>query len=209
MSDAIQVEPEHYQWLEYNTRRRWSSYWHQMRDVLTIGAKSCLVIGPGDGTVAEALRRVGVAVTTMDIDDRLQPDAVGDIRAIPFGDDNFDVTLCAQVLEHIPFEDIGGALAEMSRVTKTAVVLSIPQRGRAFEFALRLPPFKRVAVGRVMPARTDQVFDGQHYWELGARNYRRPRVEKALQEHFAIDGSYVVSDNPYHRFYRLRPRSGR
>lgn len=203
---GIQVEPEHYRWLDYNTKQRWASYWHQIHELLAVGARSCLVIGPGDGTVSELLKRLDVEVTTMDIDDRLGPDLVGDIRAIPAADGAFDATLCAQVLEHIPFEEVPKALEEMRRVTRTAVVLSIPQHGRAWELTFRVPTFKRWARGGVLPARTAKTFDGQHHWELGARNFRRRKVEPLLRAAYEVEREYTVPDNPYHRFYVLRPR---
>ncbi len=50
-----------------------------------------------------------------------------DIRRLPFPDSAFDLTLCSEVLEHIP--DHRAAAAELARVTKAAgeVVVSVPR----------------------------------------------------------------------------------
>ena len=49
---------------------------------------------------------------------------VGDIYNIPFEDDSFDVVCSFEVLEHL--HDAPGALAELNRVARKAVVLSVP-----------------------------------------------------------------------------------
>lgn len=51
--------------------------------------------------------------------------AVGDIYNIEFPDNSFDVVYCFEVLEHLHQPD--KALAEMARVSKSHVVLSVPR----------------------------------------------------------------------------------
>ena len=50
--------------------------------------------------------------------------SVADITALPFEDDSFDLVLCLEVLEHIP--DPAPALAELARVCRGDIVLSVP-----------------------------------------------------------------------------------
>ncbi len=47
-----------------------------------------------------------------------------DLLALPFDDDSFDLVLCLEVLEHIP--DPRPALAELSRVSSSELILSVP-----------------------------------------------------------------------------------
>jgi SAM-dependent methyltransferase len=198
-----QVPASHYAWLEYTTRGRWSSYWHQLRLVLERGPETCLVVGKGDGIVPSLLELTGVETTTVDIDPGLEPDAVADVRSLPFPDGEFECALAAQVLEHLPFETLDGALSELRRVIQSFVVVSVPQRGRAWELAVKLPFLPALKAGGVLPARTRHRFDGQHRWELGARDFPRSRVETALAARFTIAHTLVVPDHPYHRFYVL------
>ncbi|MBK5232600.1 MAG: class I SAM-dependent methyltransferase [Thermoleophilia bacterium] len=49
---------------------------------------------------------------------------VADLLALPFPDDSFDLVFCLEVLEHIPIP--GAALAELARVCRGDLVLSVP-----------------------------------------------------------------------------------
>ena len=48
----------------------------------------------------------------------------GDIMQMPFKDESFDVVLCTEVLEHL--SDPSKALAELLRVTKGRVIVTVP-----------------------------------------------------------------------------------
>ncbi len=48
-----------------------------------------------------------------------------DITRLPFADDQFDLVLAIEVLEHVP--DPGGALAELARVGADRLVASVPR----------------------------------------------------------------------------------
>ena len=49
---------------------------------------------------------------------------VADLTDLPFEDDSFDLVFCLEVLEHIP--DPAPALAELARVCRGDIVLSVP-----------------------------------------------------------------------------------
>ena len=50
------------------------------------------------------------------------------IDAIPFGDCEFDTVTCMEVLEHIPVTVYPQALAEIARLAKDHIVISVPYR---------------------------------------------------------------------------------
>ena len=56
----------------------------------------------------------------LDLDLNYSSDYVkkGDIRTTPFQNDDFDVILCLDVLEHLPFLDQDAALKEIHRIVK-------------------------------------------------------------------------------------------
>lgn len=201
----IQVPTTHYAWGQYATRQRWSSYWHQVTHVIEAAPLSCLIIGAGDGLVAEVLRRQGIRVDVCDFDPDIGADIVGDVRSLPIDDDAYEVTVCAQVLEHIPGSDLPAALGELARVTTQRTVVSVPQHGRVWELSFRVPPWRRFARGGVLPARTAHVADEQHQWELGGGGLPRSEFERMVRKRFTLAQTYAVPDNPYHRFYVLDP----
>ena len=204
----LQPDASHYAWVVYNDRRRWASYWHQIRQMLALQPKTALIVGDAEGTVGDALRRNGVAVTSVDLDLELAPNVVGDVRALPFREDAFDAVLCAQVLEHVPFSAFEDALRELARVARNGVLVTLPRKGRSWEIVLWLPFLPRLHVSGKLPARTAHSFDGQsHHWELGARNYPIAEVERRINSVFHIEAKYHVPENPFHVFYVLRGRT--
>jgi SAM-dependent methyltransferase len=122
----VQIASSHYWSREYNTKERLCSYWHQVDEALRMQARTVLEVGPGAGVVTHWLRRAGVEVTTVDHDPELNPDLTASVTAMPVGDHSFDAVVCCQVLEHLRWEEAEAAIAELARVVRTGVILSLP-----------------------------------------------------------------------------------
>jgi SAM-dependent methyltransferase len=103
-----------------------ASFWHQVDEVLDAGAHNALEVGPGNGQVTAWLTRYGVETTTLDVDPAVGADVLGSVTSIPLADDTFDAVLCAEVLEHLPFEQAVPALTELGRVARKRVIMSVP-----------------------------------------------------------------------------------
>jgi len=192
---ATQPEPDVYWTREYNTKERTCSFWHQVDEVLSLGARSALDVGPGAGLVTDWLRRAGVEVTTLDMEARLAPDLVGSVTEIPAEDRSFDAVLCSQVLEHVPFEDVERALRELARVSRTGAVVSVPDAtpwaGKGYplyfpgwyldEARARIPQ-SRAALVRDLAARRLRLRDWLFLrfvparWSLGGDTLELPRA---------------------------------
>jgi ubiquinone/menaquinone biosynthesis C-methylase UbiE len=95
-----------------------------------------LEVGVGEGEVSGRLRArypeasfVGVDLPDDDLArEWAEHDFAGmfgDIARLPFPPDSFDLVLAIEVLEHVP--DPAAALAEIARVTRDRVVLSVPR----------------------------------------------------------------------------------
>jgi methyltransferase family protein len=133
-----QVPHAHYWSRAYNTKERLCSFWHQADEVLNLGGGRVAEIGPGSGLVTDWLRRAGCEVVTVDHDPELAPDVVASVTALPLTDDEVDIALAGQVLEHLPWGDACKALSEMGRVARVGVVVSLPD---ASPFAGVASPF--------------------------------------------------------------------
>jgi ubiquinone/menaquinone biosynthesis C-methylase UbiE len=201
-----QVQASHYEG-HYETVERWASYFHQVREILRWTPRTVLEVGPGSGFVAAHLERQGVHVTTLDIDPALRPDVVGSVDGLGVNTDSMDVVSCCQILEHIPFDRVPTALKELRRVARAAVVMSVPDVDRVFQFSVRSPVSKgvRFTLRLPLPKRVHR-FDGQHYWEVNRRGHSFKRVRGVIEDAgFTIKDTYRVFENPYHRFFILTP----
>ena len=109
----------HYFSEKYNDKFRWLSYWHQINEVLRLKPKNVLEVGSGNKTVYDYLKRRGIAVFCADINSKLKPDFLASATNLK-GIENcqFDVVLCCQVLEHLPFEKFEASLKELKGFAK-------------------------------------------------------------------------------------------
>ena len=158
-----------------------------------------------------ALRSIDIGVTTVDVQPELQPDYVSSVTDMPFQDGQFDVALCCQVLEHLPFDQFRPALSELRRVTRLGVVLSLPDVDRHGFMIMKLPFIRRlhfkwnlpVLKRRSMPC--SSFDESGHYWEIGYAGYPLRRIESAIDEAgFNIKKHWRVPELPWHRFFCLQ-----
>lgn len=194
----------------YDSKARFCSYWHQIHEILALRPQSVLEIGIGNGFVSDYLRKRGYSVTTVDIDEQLNPDYVGSVLSLPFEDESFDVVACFEVLEHIPYESFSQALREMHRVSRANAVLSIPDSSRAYPFWLRVGPLWDIRwlirVPRLRGRRRSRVT--LHFWEIGLSGYPIKRIlDDVAWAGFEMLKTYRLFEQPWHRFFVLA-RSG-
>jgi len=203
----LQVDPGHYFNKSYDTKERFISYWHQINEIMELNPKKVLEIGVGNGFVSKYLKERGVNVITLDIDERLKPDAVGSVLDIPFSESSFDVVTCYEVLEHLPYENFKKALSEIFRVSKSYAILSLPDASRVYRLYVHIP--KVGIIKKLIPLprydRRIHKFDGEHYWEIGKAGYPLNKITKDIESvRFNIVKTYRVFEYPYHRFFVLK-----
>lgn len=202
MMSKKQVNKEHYDFRRYMAQTRWNSLWSQLDEVQNLNPASVLEVGPGPGLFKSNGAQFGLNIETVDIDPELKPDHMGSVTELPFSDDTFDVVCAFQVLEHLPYEDSLTAFAEMVRVSKHHVVLSLPDVRKVWRFRIDLPGLftLKKMTGRPFFKPEPHIFDGQHYWEISKQEHPLQRVESDFKAHAALQKSYQLYDNPYHRF---------
>jgi ubiquinone/menaquinone biosynthesis C-methylase UbiE len=207
MQDDIsaQINPDHYVH-GYDHRPRWIAYFYQIESVLKLGKRSILEVGPGNGTVSNYLTMSGMNVTTADIDPEHKPSVVASILDLPFPDDQFDVAMACEVLEHIPFEEVPVALKELGRVSKEYVLISVPDvRRTLLHLVLKLPFLSEMAFRIRMMTRKIHVFNVGHYWEIGKRGYAPSRVRSVIEScGLTVVDEFAPHDAPFFHFFLLR-----
>jgi ubiquinone/menaquinone biosynthesis C-methylase UbiE len=142
---------------------------------------------------------------TNDIAHDLDPDTVGSIENISFRDNSFDLLCAFQVLEHLPFSLFESCLKELSRVSSNDVLISLPyQRRQIFVMELKVPYVRTKRISINMPVfYRDFSFDGEHYWEIGARGYSQKKIKWIISKYFTITKVLHPYENKFHIFFVL------
>ena len=202
MSETKQVNKEHYEFQRYLSKARWNSVWHQLDEVIRLQPESVLEIGPGPGVFKNMATLFGVKVETLDIDPELMPDHVGSVTALPFEDNSYDVVCAFQILEHLPYDVALRAFNEIVRVSRSHVVISLPDAKPVWRYHFYIPklgvfdwllprPFHRLQT---------HLHDREHSWEINKQGYALSEVVRELGAVCKLKNSYRVHENPYHRF---------
>lgn len=190
---------------QYCHPARMASYGYQIKETLNCKPKKLLEIGIGNGIVSRILRESGLLVTTLDYDEKLDPDVIASVTDMPLDDGSFDVVLCCEVLEHIPYSEFEKALREICRVTRKHLIITLPDKDRFYSIAARLPLMSRVRrlcveCPFLMPK--EHKYDGEHYWEIGKKGYSLGRICKSINNSgFNIISTYRMREIPWHRMF--------
>jgi len=192
--------------INYDSKARFCSYWHQINEIISLKPKKVLEIGIGNGFVTRYLRDKTLNVTTLDIAHALRPDIAGSVLAIPFKNGSFDVVVCCEVLEHLPYSKFSKALKEIHRISRKHVILSLPDVTTVYRINIELPrirPIKKLIMHPFhRPAQ--HAFEGYHYWEIGKIGYPLKKIKPDITIlGFNMIKTYRVFESYYHRFFLL------
>lgn len=205
-----QVDKSHYEFQRYMGKPRWISIWHQLDEVLQLKPESVLEIGPGPGTFKHVAELFDLQVETLDLDPELGPDHVGSATELQFSDKSYDVVCAFQMLEHLPYKDALRAFAEMARVSRHYVVISLPDAKPVWRYHFYIPKIGLFdwLLPKPFHSLEKHKFDGEHYWEIGKREYSLNRILKDFATVSQLVRTYRVTENPYHRFLIFRTTLG-
>lgn len=206
-----QVNKKHYFNKKYDDLSRFISYFYQADLTRACEPKSILEIGKGSGLFSDYMKKLGYNIQTADFDASLEPDYVADIRKLPVEDNSFDVVTAFEVLEHLPWEEVPKALAELKRVSKKYVVISVPYKSTGFEWVWKFPGARTLCKKLFLdffiriPLRFGGIkVSGQHYWEIDIARTSLRKVRSVLARHFTIEKELSPVLNKYHRFFVLK-----
>lgn len=200
-----QVSREHYFRRGYIERDRWMNYFTQLNLVSACNPSTVLEIGVGNKIVSDALRKLGKKVTTLDIARDLEPDVIASVVKIPLADGSFDVVLAAEILEHIPWEEVPRAMREIHRVTKRYAVITLPHSGYTFSFSWKIPLLSSQRwIFKIPHFWKKHNFNGEHYWEMGKLGFPVRRIKNLLRRSgFKILKSKTDPEDPAHWAFLL------
>ena len=210
----VQVETSHYNFPNYVNQDRWDSYYQQIFEASKCKGKNILYIGTGDGIVVDILRKIGKNVKTLDFDKNLKPDYVGSVTEIKkiLGKDKFDVILCCQVLEHIPYSEFENIIKQLSECTQKRLIISLPNCYRKARFYIDIKhTYKKLFL---LKRHSKEPWDlkkdgnGEHYWEIGGKGCPTQKdIIRILKKYIPRLNCYTLFDNPYHMFFVIDKES--
>lgn len=65
--------------------------------------------------------------------------SVGDIKNLPFKDNEFDLLICSEVIEHLPLETYEKAIFEIARVAKKYIIITVPYKEKLLKSHVECP----------------------------------------------------------------------
>ena len=175
------------------------------KPLFRLSPNTVLEVGIGRGIVTAALRAAGLKVRTLDVQPALKPDIVASVIGIPCEKGVFDVALCSQVLEHLPFDHFAPALRELRRVVRQGLVLSLPDASRHWHVSAKLPKIPEFRLGVSLRQRIPMPDSRkEHYWEIGFAGYSLRRIrDEIIAAGWTIERTWRVPELKWHRFFRL------
>ena len=208
-----------YDWARYVTRRRILAYWYQVSEVLALAPRRLLEIGVGPGVVTSYLRHVGIDVTTVDINAALAPDRVCSVLELKreFDENEFDVVLCARVLHHLPFQQLGCAMSQVAWVSRRYCVLALAAEEAKVTLGIRITGWDGWTVGVSVPLWMKRVIQGARgetrllrhssLWKVGTSRMTSVReIRRAMEERFTVAKQYLVPADGTHLMMILEKR---
>lgn len=202
-----QVDKSHYNIDNYCDASRFVSYYHQLKSVLDLKPESILEIGVGDMVFGNYIKfNTTIKYESLDIAEDLNPDILGSVEKIPCEDDSYDTIICAEVLEHLPFEKFSKSIGEINRVTKKYAIISLPHFGPPLKFSIKVPFIKEIKFAKKIHYPIEHKFKGEHYSEIGKRGYPLKRIKSEIQKKFKILKDFVPFENQYHHFFILEKK---
>lgn len=184
--------------------------YYQHRDLQRFeDIRRVLMVGPGQGLATQVLRWRGYAVTTLDIDHTFRPDVTGSVHDMSvFNDKEFDAVVASHVLEHLPEPYLDSAMAEIARGGRYALIY-LPVHGLHFQLRLR-SNLRDSDLSLILDvprhwARPDGItpryMGGQHYWEVGLKDFKKADLVLRMSRFFEVIDSYRNRDwLPSHNF---------
>lgn len=88
-------------------------------------------------------------------------------------------------------------------------MITLPHNAFDVRFSVKFIPFverKKLLLKIPLYRFLEHNFDGEHYWEIGKKNFPLSKIENKLSEFFEIKKSYCPFEQPSHRFFVLEAK---
>ena len=195
-----------YEFAKYCNLDRWSSYWHQINEIIKSNARTVLEFGCGDGVAGRYIKfNTNIPYQCADINPALNPDYILDLSNFSLADKKFDTVCAFEVLEHLPYEQFKICLKKLMSVSNKYVLISLPHWGRHFSLSFQLPFFHKKRFQFKISAGGKHAYNGEHYWEIGKSGYPLKKIiTDIINVGLEVERHYICHESPYHHFFILK-----
>jgi len=167
-----------------------------------------LEVGSGSKISSELLRPISSEYKTIDIDEDLNPDILGDITDSSIFNQlkgQFDTVYCCQVLEHIPLDSSLKAIDNLLLLNASKVIISIPDNRKYFKFSLRIPKFNFTKVLSIPYSGKKVTIENhqEHHWEIGSISTSTFINKFKSNKNYRLVNEYRLYERPYQHFFIL------
>jgi len=206
------------EWHQYYSQKRIGHQWLQADLLSGLDVRRVLEVGPYLGLVTAMLDNAGYDVTTLDLfpppfDKPERPNIEADLLSLdPDRIEGFDVILCCETLEHLPWASVPGVLRSFNTGGSRYLVLSVPYEGLQFGFSIYANPFVWRQYLSLKKLRRFRDFEPDpdpwgHKWELGYKGFGVKRWEGVI-----ADAGWTIKrrefSHPCRSVFHLCERSG-
>jgi len=172
----------------------WYRYFFIIKEVHRIKPNRVLEVGEGGGIIRRVTQEYTDQYDTLDVNTNLSPTYISDVRKKIEGiSELYDCIIAADILEHIPFEDLVTALRNLGSYVKPGgtILITIPHRASYFLFMspTNVPHVFRIPTGFLSPGAFYRRFikrkiwiDPDHQWEIGDGIHSIADVERVIRE---------------------------
>lgn len=181
----------------------------QIRLVRGLKSTNILEIGIGNGLVSDFLRKAGYNVTTFDINPNLNPDVIGSVTDLveALNHRKFDLILCAEVLEHMPFEYFEQVINNIALTTNEYAILTLPRSQKVIfdiQCKIKIPKMPYFNTGLFFSLPISSV-PPEHHWQLDSSvQTKREEIVKIITQQFKIVDSGRFRFRSDHYYFILK-----
>ncbi len=172
----------------------WYRFFFIIKEIIALRPKSILEIGEGSGIIKKIIEPLVEKYETMDVNEKLSPTYLNDVRNLKLElKEKYDCIIAADILEHIPFDNLEKALANLYAYLKKdgKALITIPHRASNFLLMTptQIPRAFRVPTGFLSPGAFYRRFikrkiwiDPDHQWEIGDGKHKIKDVENIMKK---------------------------
>ena len=172
----------------------WYRFFFIIKEIIALRPKSILEIGEGSGIIKKIIEPLVEKYETMDVNEKLSPTYLNDVRNLKLElKEKYDCIIAADILEHIQFDNLEKALANLYAYLKKdgKALITIPHRASNFLLMTptQIPRAFRVPTGFLSPGAFYRRFikrkiwiDPDHQWEIGDGKHKIKDVENIMKK---------------------------